>query len=142
MAAEISEKGPQHEQVEKGGAGYDNHGDGGLNDKGLNEEARLGTENEHTLSLWQAVKTYKRAALWSVLISTTVVMEGYDVTLLSVCPLSLVLPNESLTFVFQQWFLHRLSCFPEQVWRVPERGVRIPDLGLVAGRPKRHCCCR
>jgi SP family general alpha glucoside:H+ symporter-like MFS transporter len=88
MAAEISEKGPQHEQVEKGGVGYDNHGDGELNDKGLKEEARLGTENEHNLSLWQAVKTYKRAALWSVLISTTVVMEGYDVTLLSVYPLS------------------------------------------------------
>ncbi|KAJ2896715.1 hypothetical protein MKZ38_005285 [Zalerion maritima] len=54
-----------------------------LDDKALNEEARMGTEVEHSFTFLTAIKTYKRAAFWSVLISTTVVMEGYDVTLLS-----------------------------------------------------------
>lgn len=53
-----------------------------LNDKVLNEEARQATATEHSLSFIQAIKTYKKAALWSILISTTVIMEGYDVTLL------------------------------------------------------------
>lgn len=34
--------------------------------KYLNEEAALATANEHSLGLWQALKTYKRAAFWSV----------------------------------------------------------------------------
>jgi MFS transporter, SP family, general alpha glucoside:H+ symporter len=37
-----------------------------LDDKLLNEEARQGTVSEHSLSLWQALKTYKKAAFWSI----------------------------------------------------------------------------
>lgn len=80
MAGQDNEKTLHSEQIETGGVNYDNQG--GLGDKALKEEALLGQQNEHNLGLWQALKTYKRAALWSVLISTTVVMEGYDVTLL------------------------------------------------------------
>lgn len=54
----------------------------GLGDKALNEGARQATAVEHNFTFLQAIKTYKRAAIWSVLISTTVIMEGYDVTLL------------------------------------------------------------
>lgn len=36
------------------------------NTKFLNEEAAQATANEHNLTLWQALKTYKRAALWSI----------------------------------------------------------------------------
>jgi SP family general alpha glucoside:H+ symporter-like MFS transporter len=82
MAGQDNEKTVHDEQIEAGGANYDDHGQGGLSGKALKEEALLGQQNEHNLGLWQALKTYKRAALWSVLISTTVVMEGYDVTLL------------------------------------------------------------
>ncbi|KAF3931573.1 hypothetical protein ABW19_dt0209003 [Dactylella cylindrospora] len=53
-----------------------------IHDKALNEGARQATATEHSFSFLQAIKTYKRAAIWSVLISTTVIMEGYDVTLL------------------------------------------------------------
>ncbi|RKU43725.1 hypothetical protein DL546_004609 [Coniochaeta pulveracea] len=83
MAGQDNEKVVHSEQIETGGANYDTHGQGELGEKALKEEALLGQQNEHNLSLWQALKTYKRAALWSILISTTVVMEGYDVTLLS-----------------------------------------------------------
>lgn len=53
-----------------------------LSEKQLNNEAHHATDVEHNISIWQALKTYKKAAIWSVLISTTVIMEGYDVTLL------------------------------------------------------------
>ncbi len=32
----------------------------------LNEEARQATATEHSLSFWQAIKTYKKAAIWSI----------------------------------------------------------------------------
>lgn len=35
------------------------------------------------MSLWQGIKLYPKAVGWSVLISTLIVMEGYDVCLLS-----------------------------------------------------------
>jgi MFS transporter, SP family, general alpha glucoside:H+ symporter len=34
--------------------------------KVLNEEARQATATEHSLTFWQAIKTYKRAAFWSI----------------------------------------------------------------------------
>lgn len=36
------------------------------NPRFLNEEAAHATAAEHSLGLWQALKTYKRAAFWSV----------------------------------------------------------------------------
>ncbi|KAI9158147.1 Maltose permease [Paramyrothecium foliicola] len=45
-------------------------------------EARQAAEAEQNMSLWQALKTYPRAVLWSVLFSTTLIMEGYDLALL------------------------------------------------------------
>ncbi|KAL2839503.1 general substrate transporter [Aspergillus pseudoustus] len=41
------------------------------------------TAAEHEMSLLQAIKTYKKAALWSILMSTSIVMEGYDTVLVS-----------------------------------------------------------
>lgn len=51
-------------------------------DKVIND-ARLATENEHRMTLWQGLKLYPKAIGWSVLISTCIAMEGYDVCLLS-----------------------------------------------------------
>lgn len=51
-------------------------------DKVIND-ARLATEKEHSMSLWQGLKLYPKAIGWSVLISTCIAMEGYDVCLLS-----------------------------------------------------------
>ncbi|KAK9802415.1 putative Major facilitator superfamily (MFS) profile domain-containing protein [Seiridium cardinale] len=83
MADEISKnQGAGSAQLEKGKAEYTHFDQADLHDKVLNSEARQATENEHSLGLIQALKTYKRAAFWSILISTSVIMEGYDVTLL------------------------------------------------------------
>ncbi|KAF2710695.1 sugar transporter [Pleomassaria siparia CBS 279.74] len=46
-------------------------------------DARLATEKEHKMTLWQGIKLYPKAVGWSLLISTCIAMEGYDVCLLS-----------------------------------------------------------
>lgn len=40
-----------------------------------------GTEKEHSMTLIQGIKLYPKAVAWSILISTCIVMEGYDVSL-------------------------------------------------------------
>jgi hypothetical protein len=49
----------------------------------MNHDARLATEKEHNMTLWQGIKLYPKAVAWSVLISTCIAMEGYDLCLLS-----------------------------------------------------------
>ena len=48
----------------------------------LASDAKLAAEAEHDMTLWQACKTYPKAIGWSVLLSTTLIMEGYDLALL------------------------------------------------------------
>lgn len=45
--------------------------------------AQRATDKEHKMSLWQGIKLYPKAVGWSLLISTCIAMEGYDVCLLS-----------------------------------------------------------
>lgn len=47
------------------------------------QNAKNASDKEHAMTLWQGVKLYPKAVAWSVLISTCIVMEGYDVCLLS-----------------------------------------------------------
>ncbi|KAI3333651.1 putative MFS alpha-glucoside transporter [Ustulina deusta] len=49
----------------------------------LIRSARLATEKEQNMSLLQGIKLYPKAIGWSVLISTCIVMEGYDVALIN-----------------------------------------------------------
>lgn len=49
----------------------------------LINDARLATEKEGKMTLLQGIKLYPKAIAWSVLISTTIVMEGYDVALIN-----------------------------------------------------------
>lgn len=46
------------------------------NTKFLNEEAAQATANEHDLTLWQAIKTYKRAAIWSIRKSSPIALKA------------------------------------------------------------------
>ena len=39
------------------------------------EEARIASQNEHQNALWQALKSNKKAATWSAIISLTIIME-------------------------------------------------------------------
>ena len=45
--------------------------------------AKQASDNEHRMTLMQGIKLYPKAVGWSILISTCIVMEGYDVCLLS-----------------------------------------------------------
>lgn len=54
----------------------------GMTSKMLNEDARLATQTEHTTSVWQGIKTYRKAVFWSIIVSSSVIMEGYDTTLI------------------------------------------------------------
>jgi hypothetical protein len=45
--------------------------------------ARKATEAEHKMTLMQGVRLYPKAILWSMLISTCIVMEGFDVALVN-----------------------------------------------------------
>lgn len=49
--------------------------------KTLNEEARQHTITEHSLGVFQALKLYPKAVGWSLFISMSIVMEGYDTNL-------------------------------------------------------------
>jgi len=77
MADITTSKGLDGDHVEKSGVAVEE-----LSEKQLNNEAHTATDAEHTITVGQALKIYKWAVLWSVLISTTVVMEGYDTTLI------------------------------------------------------------
>ena len=49
----------------------------------LLNEANEATETEKNMTILQAFKTYPRAVIFSVILSTAIVMEGYDVVLLA-----------------------------------------------------------
>jgi SP family general alpha glucoside:H+ symporter-like MFS transporter len=59
----------------------------------LLQGAKAATENEQNMTLMQGIRLYPKAIAWSILISTCIVMEGYDVCLINnfcKCPFSLV----------------------------------------------------
>lgn len=47
------------------------------------QHAKAATDKEHSMTLLQGIKTYPKAVGWSILISTCIVMEGYDISLIS-----------------------------------------------------------
>jgi SP family general alpha glucoside:H+ symporter-like MFS transporter len=62
---------------------YDHDGDRKRAAERVINDARLATEKEHNMTLLQGIKLYPKAIGWSLLISTCIVMEGYDVCLLN-----------------------------------------------------------
>jgi SP family general alpha glucoside:H+ symporter-like MFS transporter len=49
----------------------------------LSNDARAGADTEKRMSLRQALRLYPKAAAWSIVLSTAIVMEGYDTLLLA-----------------------------------------------------------
>jgi SP family general alpha glucoside:H+ symporter-like MFS transporter len=47
------------------------------------DNARSATAKEQSMTLWQGIRLYPKAVGWSILISTCICMEGYDLCLLS-----------------------------------------------------------
>lgn len=46
------------------------------------QEAAAATKAEHNLGLWKSLKLYRAACMWSIFLSTCIVMEGFDMALL------------------------------------------------------------
>lgn len=62
------------------------------------EHARSAAAKEHSMTLLQGIKLYPKAIGWSLFISTCIVMEGYDISLVNnFCMSSLSSPGISLT---------------------------------------------
>lgn len=51
-------------------------------------DARQAITKEHELSLGQGLKAYRKAIMWSILLSSAVIMEGYDTILVCIHPYS------------------------------------------------------
>ncbi|CAN8096176.1 unnamed protein product [Discula destructiva] len=45
--------------------------------------AKSGEDKEHSMTLMEGIRTYPNAIAWSMLISTCIVMEGYDISLIN-----------------------------------------------------------
>ena len=45
-------------------------------------EAKQAADEEHAQTLWQALRDNRKAVMWSVLVSMSIVMEGYDTILM------------------------------------------------------------
>ncbi|KAJ5172678.1 hypothetical protein N7492_005271 [Penicillium capsulatum] len=60
--------------------------EGNQPDAGLSkviENAKAATQKEQNMSLLQGIKLYPKAVAWSILISTCIAMEGYDISLVN-----------------------------------------------------------
>lgn len=52
-------------------------------DPALLHEAHVANAKEHEMPVWQGLKSYRKAVIWSLLLSAAVIMEGYDTILVS-----------------------------------------------------------
>lgn len=84
-------------------------------------DARLASDKERKMTLMQGIKLYPKAIGWSVLISTCIVMEGYDVCLL----------NNFFGFPqFKQKYGEQL---PDGSWEIPAAWQAGLSNGVIVG---------
>ena len=57
-------------------------GDVGVKDTKAWNDARAANEDEHNLSIRQALVQYRWAVMWSLVVSMSIIMEGYDTNLI------------------------------------------------------------
>jgi len=81
MQSKASEISPDTDRHEK------HLGDHQVTEKEISEDARLATTKEHQLSLRQGLRAYRKAIMWSILLSSAVIMEGYDTILVCITSL-------------------------------------------------------
>lgn len=77
--------------------------------RNLIHDARQATEKEHKMTLWQGIRLYPKAIGWSVLISTCICMEGYDVSLVN------------NFYAFEQFNRKYGEQLADGTWQVPAR---------------------
>ncbi|KAF7855400.1 hypothetical protein EAF04_010143 [Stromatinia cepivora] len=77
--------------------------------KQMIKDARASTEKEHNMTLLQGIRLYPKAIAWSLLISTCIAMEGYDLCLLS------------NFYAFPQFNEKYGEQLPDGTWQVPAK---------------------
>lgn len=100
-------------------------------------EAKQAADAEQNMTVLQAIKAYPKAIAWSVLLSSTLIMEGYDLALLgnlygmfeSVYPFYRV----CLTPPCRQLALYQV------LWRIPRGQRQIRHLCRLAVGPLQRC---
>lgn len=55
----------------------------GVDTKAAIQHAQEADARDRSLTIRQAVKKYKKAVFWSMILSTSLIMEGYDVVIVS-----------------------------------------------------------
>lgn len=66
----------------------------------LAQDAKAATEKEHKMTLLQGIRLYPKAIAWSILISTCIAMEGYDLCLLgNFCWFPRSMNNDLLSYI-------------------------------------------
>lgn len=97
-------------------------------DRTVIEHARAAAAKEQKMTLLQGIKLYPKAIAWSMIISTCIVMEGYDISLVNnFCksPLErlILLYNETnwLLDAFDQFNKKYGELFPDGSYQVPAR---------------------
>ncbi|PGH08834.1 hypothetical protein AJ79_05838 [Helicocarpus griseus UAMH5409] len=92
-----------------------------MSDSKLLENAKLATDKERKMTLMQGLKLYPKAAAWSVLISTCIVMEGYDICLVN------------NFYAFPQWNRKYGELLDDGSYQVPARWQSALSNGAVIG---------
>ncbi|PNP40339.1 hypothetical protein TGAMA5MH_07666 [Trichoderma gamsii] len=78
-------------------------------DRTIIEHARAAAAKEQKMTLLQGIKLYPKAIVWSMIISTCIVMEGYDISLVN------------NFYAFPQFNRKYGELFPDGTYQVPAR---------------------
>ncbi|KGY15953.1 hypothetical protein PABG_11203 [Paracoccidioides brasiliensis Pb03] len=85
------------------------------------DNAKSATDKEHRMTLLQGLRLYPKAVAWSVLISTCIVMEGYDICLVN------------NFYAFPQWNRKYGVQLEDGTYQVPARWQAALSNGAVVG---------
>lgn len=81
----------------------------------LNADAKDATDREHAMTIRDAIRLYPRAVMFSIAFSTAVVMEGYDLSLVSFS--SEEIQWQAKRLISQPgWLVLRISRVQRKIW--------------------------
>jgi hypothetical protein len=105
----------------------------------LIQQAQAADEEDRKLTIPQAAKKYKKAVFWSCLLSTALIMEGYDVVIVRIFPTGRARQNADC-------FLDQLFLWSEPVpgalWNFQREDWKETDHSTMAVWPGEFCTRR
>jgi hypothetical protein len=93
--------------------------------------ARAAAAKEQNMTLLQGIRLYPKAIFWSILISTCIVMEGYDISLVNNFCMSSVL----VLYEFLNELTGEQMLFPSSIANMVSSSRMAPTKSLLSGRP-------